>query len=585
MNAKKLKRGKYRDGIGIFTIRELVERASREFAKRPFFKWRVGDESDFDFITYGQFYNRLVNIATGLYSLGLTKGDQIAIVGKNSENWATSFLTVISAGIIAVPLDANLKPQERAGIINQSDVKAVISSNDFIDEFKDRGAFNKNFIIISMEDGEITLNSLEDGGKKLRMAGDRTYEDVVVSLDDIAEIIFTSGTTGASKGVVLTHRNLGANVNQIYQALPYSYDDTFLSLLPLHHTFESTAGLLVPISGGSSIIYAKSYKSTEIIETIKNASVTMICGIPRLYQSIAKAILKAIDEQMFLKRILIKSLIAIVRFVKRAFGWNWGGVLFSSLRRKAGFSTIRMFISGAAPLPSEVGELFQTLGFRLLQGYGLTEASPVVSVNPYIGWRPETIGYVLPGVEVIVDEPDENGVGELWVRGDNVMVGYYKNKEATDGAIVNGWLKTGDLGFIDDEGHIHITGRLKNLIKTASGKNIYPEEIELILTGSPKIEDVVVIPIENIRTGREEVGAIVYPDIEYFLALMGEGGVDRDVIKREIVIEVREMMRRIADFKRVRSIAITFDGFEKTSTLKVKRHLLDKDKFEIIDSG
>jgi long-chain acyl-CoA synthetase len=578
----RLVKGKCRDGIGLFTIRELVERAKEKFSERPFIKWRTTDGS-FDMLTYGDFYNVMANLATGLYSLGLVKGNQIAIVGKNSNEWAISFLTVLSSGMIVVPLDANLKPEERAGIINQSEVKTVISSGDFLGEFVEKTAFNKNFILISMGEGDITLKNLEERGANLRENGDSTYENTEVLLDDIAELIFTSGTTGVSKGVVLTHRNLGANVNQIYQALPYSSDDVFLSLLPLHHTFESTAGLLVPVSGGSSIIYARSYKSKDIIEMIRDASVTMICGIPRLYEAMARGIEKAIEEQMFIKRILVKFLMALVRSIRKLSGWELGEFVFWSLRKKAGLMSMRIFISGAGPLSQTVGEIFKTLGIRLLQGYGLTETSPVVSVNPYRKWRPETIGYPIPGVEVIVYNPDENGIGELWVKGDNVMLEYYNNIKATRDTIVDGWLRTGDLGYIDKYGHIHITGRLKNLIKTSSGKNIYPEEIELLLCSSPKIADTVVLRVENIKTGREEVGAIVHPNMEYFTEFFGDDIINKDKIKKEIIMEVKEVMKRVADFKRVKSIAITWDGFEMTSTLKVKRHLIDKGKFEIID--
>jgi long-chain acyl-CoA synthetase len=565
-----------RPGRGVFTIKQIVERAGRVEKDKPALRMRrQGDE--FWEISYRQAAQLIKELATGLYELGMGKGHQVGVIGENRPEWALAFLAITAGGGVVVPLDANLKELEWSNILRSCKVDIIIASPRYITQMREvAGKVRRPMTIVSMEaGGDISFQQLGDAGRERLAHDDRTYDRMPVELDDLAELIFTSGTTGNAKGVMLTHGNLGSNLNSIYQILPYMTDDVFLSLLPLHHTFESTAGLLVPFYNHCTINYARSFKSKEIMEDIRDAGVTMMCGVPLVYEKIANSILKAIDEAPFFKRMSVKVLQALVRSIDAVFRSRSGIVLFRGLRKQAGLDKMRMFISGAAPMPDRVGELFRTWGFPLLVGYGLTETSPVVSVNPIDKPKLGTSGLVLPDFAVQIDSPDENGVGEVWLRGPAVMTGYYQNERETKKALTeDGWLRTGDSGYFDRDGYICICGRIKNLIVTSAGKNVYPEEIESLLSASPYILEALVKAMTNEKTGKEEIGAVVVPDMEYFRGEWGEGAVARrKEIAGLVTEEVRRICDRLAEYKRVKNVVVQWEEFSKTSTRKIKRYL------------
>ncbi len=575
-----LPKSSIRPATGVFTIREMVERAGELWSDKPALCMRRSGEG-FSEITYGEAVERIKELATGLYELGMTKGHQVSVVGENRPEWALAFLAIVAGGGTVVPLDANLKPMEWAGILSTCEVDIVIASPRFVSQMKEIAEqIGRHITVISMEEGgDISFEQLCSTGRKRIEEGDRTYQRMKVEPQDLAEIIFTSGTTGNAKGVMLTHHNLGSNVNSVYQVLPYERDDVFLSLLPLHHTFESTCGLLVPFYTGCTINYARSFKSKEIIEDIKDGGVTMMCGVPLVYEKMAYGIMRAVDRAPLHKRMLVKSLLGLTRGIDFIFRGRSGKVLFRGLRKKAGLDKIRMFVSGAAAMPPKVGGIFRTLGLPLLQGYGLTETSPVVSVNPFDKPKVASSGLVVPDFEVNIDEPDEKGVGEIWLKGPAVMPGYYKDEQETDKVFTeDGWFRTGDCGYFDRDGHIYVCGRVKNLIVTPAGKNVYPEEVESILVESPYILEALVKPMTNERTGREEVGAIVVPDMEYFGEEWGEDAQSRrEEIAQIVIDDVRRLCSSLADYKRVKEIVVQWEEFPKTSTRKIKRFLY-KDK-------
>jgi long-chain acyl-CoA synthetase len=374
---------------------------------------------------------------------------------------------------------------------------------------------------------------------------------------------------------MLTHRNLGTNVHQISQVVPFDERDVFLSLLPLHHTFEATAGMLTPVSVGASITYARSLKSKEIIEDIRDAGVTMMCGVPLLYEKMLAGINRALADAPAATRVTCAVLRAVTRAVYFLAGVNCGFRLFAPLRRKAGLHTIRMFISGAAPLKADVSRDFFFLGLPLLQGYGLTETSPVVSVNPLDRIRFASSGKPVPGVDVRIAEPDADGVGEVTIAGDNVMIGYLGDPGLTRSVFRDGWFLTGDAGWLDRDGYIYITGRVKNVIVTAAGKNVHPEEVEAELDAQAIVAEAAVMAMRDPATGREVVGAVVYPDYEYAAEEAQRRGerLDDALVHRLVREGVNEACRSLADYKRVRIIKLRKEELPKTTTLKIKRYL------------
>jgi len=480
--------------------------------------------------------------------------------------------------MVAVPLDPQLKDKELVAILTKARAEAVIAAPSFAPAFvrlKPRLPLLREIIVMG-DDGPAGCRPWSETLPLGNEAGRRAaFLARDVTLDDLAVLLFTSGTTGKSKAVMLTHRNLGANVHQVYQALPFDERDVFLSLLPLHHTFEATAGMLVPISAGATITYARSFKSKEIIEDIRDAGVTMMCGVPLIYEKMLAGINRAVAEAPFLRRAAFRLLLAVTRTVHLTTGVNVGKYLFAGLRKKAGLATLRMFISGAAPLKPEISRQFYYLGLPLLQGYGLTETAPVVSVNPLHRIKFAASGVPIPGVEVRVHEPNADGVGEVVVRGDNVMVGYYEDPDLTAEVLRDGWFYTGDAGWIDREGYVYITGRIKNVIVTAAGKNVHPEEIEAALDAAPEIAEAAVMPMRDAATAREVVGAVIFPDYEYLEKEAARVGAafDNAFIERAVRAAVSRCCRSLADYKRVKVVKIRAEEFPKTTTRKIKRYL------------
>jgi len=565
-----------RKGIGVFTLLELVARARDKFDGRVFAQRRVAS-GEFARVTYEQLYDDVVRLGAALGKSGVAHGTRVGVIGENRYEWAVAYLAVVGGGAVCVPLDPQLKAKEIGGILETAEAEVVISSPATLGVFKAlRGELPKLRQIISMADAEEGVRGwadvLAEGDDE---AAREEYLGRDVSLDDLAVLLFTSGTTGASKAVMLTHRNLGANVDQVYRALYFDENDVFLSLLPLHHTFEATAGMLIPIAGGCAVTYARSYKSKEIVEDIRDAGVTMMCGVPLLYEKMLAGLRRAVRESPPVKRALFKILMAVTRAGHVLFGVNPGRVLFSSVRKKAGLDTVRMFISGAAPLKAEVSRTFYYLGLNLLQGYGLTETSPVVSVNVPERIKFASSGLPIPDVRVRIHEPNAEGVGEVAVAGDNIMVGYYGDPAMTSSVLRDGWFFTGDAGWLDRDGYVYITGRIKNVIVTPAGKNVYPEEIEAELGAAAVIAEAAVMPMHDPSSGREVVGAVIFPDYEYLEGEASEAAEEFDdaFTEKRIREAVAACCRTLADYKRVKIIKIRKEEFPKTTTRKIKKFL------------
>lgn len=540
------------------TIQALVDRLRHNHPEVVAF--RIKRKGQYVEYTCGETAEKATALAGKLTALGLAPGDRVGLLSDNQPEWGIAYLAIVGFGMTAVPIDRLLKSGEYQRILEDSGAKAIIVSEAYIDDVKGiSDTLPELAHIIPLEE---------------TLQGDLADPAPVTEIDpdDLAVLIYTSGTTGQPKGVMLSHKNIMSNVISCSQSISYSRGDNFLSVLPLHHTFECTAGFLAPIYEAATVTYVGSLKSRDIIDTMKETKATIMLAVPLLYEKMYSGIMRKIKTQPPHLKFILGASMSIVKLAEK-FNKKIGHAVFRSLREKGGFGSIRFFVSGAAALPPEVAEGFERLGMVILQGYGLTEASPVVSVNRFDSPKHDSIGPAVPGVEVKILNPDDAGVGELIVRGDNVMQGYYKNQEATDEVLKDGWLYTGDSARIDEDGHLHISGRLKNVIVTKAGKNIYPEEIESELSLSPYIAEVLVVGAVG-DSGEESVKAIIFPDYEY---LEQENLPSDDASVTALLDgEVKARCANLADYKRVKAFELRTEEFPKTSTRKIKRFLLQQ---------
>ncbi len=559
------------------TLPQLLEKSARRYEDLPFL-CRVENEKITGY-SYREVHQTAFRLAAGLRKLGIGKGDLVGLLAENRPEWGISYLGIQAAGAAVVPMDPGLKPQEISQIFEMAELKGLITSGKFFapeaEPVRQIWEKQKLACIVNL-DGESTGKS--PIGWKTLASGPEMASQPPIKPDDLAALIFTSGTTGTSKGVMLTHKNLVANIWSVLSVFDCTPADTFLSVLPLSHTYECTGGFLMPLGFGARVVTARSLKSKELVEDIQRSGATFILGVPLLFQKMTEGLFREVSKKGFLTYAVFKLLFRISRHQIRKGKRRAGMILFKSFRHKAGLGSLRVLVSGGAALPPKIAEDFLALGIPLLQGYGLTETAPVLSVNPVDVYKvkPASVGPPLPGVQFRIDSPDDAGHGEILAKGENVMAGYYKNPSAT-GAVLDkeGWFKTGDIGYLDGEGYLHISGRCKNIIVTPGGKNVCPEEVEGKLLESPFIAEVLVLGRRNPELHGEEIEAVVVPNRDYFEIVAGQTGKtwSDGEIEAQVKSEVRRLSNQLADYKRVQHITLRREEFEKTYTRKIKRHL------------
>ncbi len=513
----------------------------------------------------------------------MEKGDMAAIYSENKPEWLMAYFGIVYNGLWAVPLDARLTDIEVKNLLLDCGAKILFLSKNLYDNLSSSPEILrhvKEFIIFDDSgDGFKYTKKLKkfsevlDEGKIL--AGDMAPVEIFEK--DTASLIYTSGTMGSPKGVILSHGNFAHQFNAIPKSLPLNQEDTLLSVLPLHHTFEFSCELAV-LYIGISITYAESLKPNKILANIKETNVTFMAGVPLLYEKIYEGIMRQVRNLPPGLRQLMMGLYYLTSGLNKLTNNKTGKTVFKFLRKKANLVKIRFVVSGAAPLNYKVAKGFETLGLTILNGYGLTEASPVVAVNRVERKiKNQSVGIPIPGVEVRIGDLDDQGNGEIFLRGPNIMQGYYKNKKIDTELIdEDGWLATGDIGKLDDEGYLYITGRKKSIIVTPGGKNVYPEEIEEILNSSPFILESLIIGIPQSEDSKgENIYALVVPDYEYFdtFGTLNSFKITDEFIENTIVKHVREVSSRLADYKKIKGWRIRNEEFPKTSTRKIKRYL------------
>ena len=516
--------------------------------------------------TYGELAGYILKLAGGLRSLGLKVGDRVGILSENCPEWGLTYLAILNAGGIVVPFDSAWKEMELRNILKMSGIRFIFCSGKYAGvarEIINQLALDTQLIGFEPDNAP----NLEILAKAEPLIGE------LRGMEDPAALIYTSGTTGDPKGVILTHRNILANIEAIIHSIELFSDDIFLSVLPLHHTLEATCGFLLPLCTGLTIVYARSLKSRDILEDIRNNRITCMVAVPLLFEKMYKTIEKKVEESPFPRRLTFQLLYQASRL-----GWRFrvkaGRSLFRALREKAGLGSIRLLISGGAPLPADIAKWFNLIGLDFLQGYGLTECAPVVSVHRPHDIRFGSVGSPLPNLVIDIDNPSPEGIGEIKVKGPANTPGYLDNEKASSDLIRDGWLFTGDMGRVS-KGHLYITGRKKNLIVSAAGKNIYPEEIETALLMSPYILESVVLGRKKDNKMGEEIFAAIVPDLERIKSHEKVQGQEPrpEQVQQIIDDEVKSVNDRLADYKRINRFEIRYQEFEKTSSRKIKRNL------------
>ena len=574
-----------RDPLNLCPLNEMIERSAQLYGsnialrKRTLLGWTE--------YTYSQLFSMVKRVSNYLRTRGIQRGDFVGIIGDNGPEWVVSFLAIQWIGAVAIPLDSRAKEMELSQIIGHSGLISLFASAKSIDFLKgiiQRGNLRKELLLISMQEVE-GFDSLP------KILGDSTSEAEKerVNLQDLAIVQYTSGTTGNPKGAMLTHQNISSNIRSLYQSIVFDETDRFFSVLPVHHVYEGTAGNWLPLSVGASITYSRSLKSKEMIEDARDTEPTVMLAVPLLLEKMLLGIRKRLqDSPAHLKglMLLFRGSAGLLNSIRKRLG---GKLLFKSLRERMGFGRLRFFVSGGAALLPWVQIGLEDLGFVLLQGYGLSETSPVLTLNPLQDARLGSVGLPIPEVEIKIADPDSRGIGEIAAKGRNVTAGYYKNEEATRMTFTSdGYFLTGDMGYEDKDGFFYITGRRKSIIVPKGGENVFPEEIESLMLQSPFVEEILVVRGDHSRTGGEEVHAIVYPNFEELIRYFSREGIahpDDEDIRKVIGKEIDERSRKLAPYKRIVHFTLRDEEFPKTTSYKIKRYLFEQQDSPLVPNG
>ncbi len=546
------------------TIPELFFNTAKAGKEKSAFVFFRG--SNIHKLTYGEVMDRVISVAMMLRLKGIKRSDAVAIYAGNSPEWCIAYLAVSYTGGICVPIDAELGSNEVRNLLNDSEAKAVFTGESTKDTVL--SIFAKKDMIIPLDSPEFMAPTTST---KRDVTLDKTdYPDI----DDIASIIYTSGTTGTPKGVVLTHRNFCSDAEALIKTKIINENDRVLSILPLHHTYAFMCTFITPLFLGAAIVYPKGLKGPELFSVIKEQGVTILIGVPRLLEMILTGMENKIDSKAAHVRTSVKALKKLNRFIRSNTGINGGKLFFSAIHKNFG-SSFRFMTSGGAKLPSDIMQGLESYGFTVLEGYGLTETSPVVTFNPPDKRVPDSAGIPLDGVEIKTDAPEDSRVGEILIKGPMVMKGYYKMAEETEKVLKDGWFRTGDLGYLSEKGYLFITGRAKEVIVLSTGKNIYPQDVENNYLTIPLVKEICVFESTDKRSS---LHGLVVPDMEY----AKEQNIAN--IYEFIKWEINEASAKLPPYMRIKGFTLYAEPLPKTPLGKLKRFLI-KDIVKELDKG
>ena len=551
-------------------IKELIYNSAKTYANNIAFivKHQEGKNKTYENITYKMLLEQINALGTKLYSMGF-KNKRIAILGRNRYEWALGHLTSLLGGIVSIPLDKDLQIDELESSLMRSKADAIYFDEKYIEKIekiKNRNNTNvKEYICMSKLAGYKDINTLKEEGQKLLEEGDKEYISAKIDENAMNILLFTSGTTSKSKAVMLSQKNIASNVYAMQRVEDIRSTDSNLAFLPMHHIFGSTC-LIVMLACGARTSFPDGLR--YVAQNLKEYEVSVFVGVPLLVEAIYNKVVKEIDKQGKTK--LIKNAIRVSNFLLK-FHIDVRRKLFKQLIDQLG-GKMRFVISGGAPLDPKIQKGFIDLGINLAQGYGLTETSPVIAAENMYKSRTGSIGVPMENVTVEIVNKDDNGIGELRAKGPNVMLGYYENEEETNKVLKDGWFYTGDLGYIDKDGFIFITGRQKNMIVLKNGKKIFPEEIETLVNRIDLIDECMVfgMPDEVDKNDVKLSVKVVYNKDEV-KQKYGDISFDeiRDIIWNRIKNEVNTTVPR---YKHIMNMILTDKELIKTTTKKVKRN-------------
>ncbi|MCL2805587.1 MAG: AMP-binding protein [Treponema sp.] len=499
-------------------------------------------------------------VARWLHSKGIRRGDRVAVTGKNLPEWTVAYLGILFAGGVVVPIDYQLKNEETDNLIKTAGARILFVDEEKYDYYSPKPVGLEE--VISLKQGIGTYIYSLDGPNA-------NIEQPVET--DLAAILFTSGTTGVPKGVMLTHKNL---VSDCYLAqgtpLLIYHTDVFYAILPIHHSYTMLAVFIESMSVGAEVVFGKKMVTTQILKDLKEAQITMLLGVPMLFNKVLAGIFRGLKAKGPVVYGIIRFLMGISGFIKKVFKVNPGKKMFKFILDKASLTSVRICICGGGPLAPSIFRKYNQLGIDFVQGYGLTETSPIIAINPIEAYKETSVGRVCPGVDMQILNPDERGVGEVIVKGSMVMNGYYNMPEETAASFTEqGYLKTGDLGYLDSENYLYLTGRAKNMIVTEGGKNVYPEEIENEFQLFEEIEQILIRGyIQDTKMKTEGIEALVYPSPDY--KFKGEA-LSESAMKDRIKAIITEVNQRLQPWQKISKFEVLKEAMEMTTTKKIKR--------------
>ena len=552
--------------LEIKDLKDMLNKSGEKYGEKIAYKIKI-EKDKYKTYTHKEIRQMINYLGTRLINLGL-KNKRIAVIGENRYEWEIAYLSVVCGTGIVIPLDKSLPQNELENVIERSGVDAIFFSEKYKDSLKTivgKGIGNLKTLIsmdlMHHEDGIYAQSELINEGKNLVENGDRKFLDAKIDSEKMSIMLFTSGTTSASKIVALSHKNLVSNLMDIASVLDINSSDVFLSFLPLHHVFECTVGFLFSLYVGAETVFCDGIR--YIVENLKEYKISVMASVPAIYERIFKIIRREIAESDDLENILENE-----EKYKNS-SMEEKKEVFKNIHDMLG-GNIKLLISGAASLDKEIEEKYRNLGLNLVQGYGLTETSPVIGIGTKKCYKIGSIGKTVPSVEAKVVNCNKEGIGELIVKGPNIMLGYYEDEIATKKAIIDGWFYTGDLARIDEDGYIFICGRKKNVIVLKNGKNIYPEEMENLINKIEGVEESFIYgkPLSSDKENIKIYAKIVYDEkvVKNAYKVQSE-----QEIHNKIANKIKEINSLMPKYKAIRGFSLTKEPLIKTTTNKLKR--------------
>lgn len=549
-------------------LRDMVYSSAELFGTDPAFLVKDVPGGEYKPVSYIQLKEDINAFGTKLVDLGL-KGKKIGLIGENSYKWVVSYLAVTNGTGVIVPLDKDLTEIEIDNLIKRSEIDALVFSKKMHKKMssvfeKSDGVRVKICMDSENDNGIMSWETILADGYQLMENGNRDFIDAIIDREAMCSLLFTSGTTGMAKGVMLSHKNLSANVYNMSKYVKINKPGGGLSVLPMHHTYELTCHVFTGIYQGMFIAICEGLRYIQ--QNLKESKATVMLGVPIVFETMHKKVWKQAEASGSLGK--MTKMMRVAQKTRLFNNQKAMRKIFSQIHTSLG-NNIELFITGGAAINPQVIKDYEALGFPMIQGYGMTECAPIIAVNRDKYSKAESVGQTMPGTEVKIVNKDADGIGEIICKGPSVMIGYYNDPEATAAVLKDGWLYTGDYGRIDEEGFIYICGRKKNVIVTKNGKNIFPEEIEYLLLEQPFIEEVVIYGAVDKKNDDVVVKAEIFPNYENIKEALGD--ISESELSEAIKNSIEEINDKMPAYKRVKRFKLREEEFEKTSTQKIRR--------------